>query len=50
LLADDTERLAAILQKVGADLDLRWKNTGHPLTYEEVLEAKDWGSRNAFRR
>jgi phospholipase/carboxylesterase/glyoxalase family protein len=39
---DNTERLAEILQQAGADLDLRWRNTGHPLTYEEVAEAKVW--------
>jgi phospholipase/carboxylesterase len=38
----NTERLAEILRGAGADLDLRWRNTGHPLTYEEVAEAKEW--------
>src|ERR687896_2696267 len=33
---ENTERLAEILQQAGAELDLRWRNTGHPLTYEEV--------------
>ena len=42
---DNTERLATILQEAGADLDLRWKNVGHPLTYEELEEATDWLSR-----
>ena len=28
--------------RAGADLDLRWKNVGHPLTYEELEEARDW--------
>ena len=42
---DNTERLAAILGDAGANLDLRWKNTGHPLTYEELEEARDWLSR-----
>ena len=42
---DNTERLAAILRDAGADLDLRWKNVGHPLTYEELEEARDWLSR-----
>jgi phospholipase/carboxylesterase len=37
-----TERLAEILREAGADLDLRWRNTGHALTYEEVAEAKEW--------
>jgi phospholipase/carboxylesterase len=41
---DNTERLAAILQEAGADLDLRWKNVGHPLTYEELEEARGWFS------
>ncbi len=38
----DTERLAEILHNSGAELDLRWRNAGHPLTYEEVEEAKAW--------
>jgi phospholipase/carboxylesterase len=38
----NTERLAEILREAGADLDLRWRDTGHPLTYEEVAEARDW--------
>ena len=42
---DNTERLAAILGEAGANLDLRWKNVGHPLTYEEVEEAGEWLSR-----
>lgn len=39
---DNTERLAEILTEAGADLDLRWKNVGHPLTYEELEEARAW--------
>jgi phospholipase/carboxylesterase len=39
---ENTERLAEILREAGANLDLRWRNTGHPLTYEEVAEAKEW--------
>jgi predicted esterase len=38
----NTERLAEILTEAGTDLDLRWRDTGHGLTYEEVAEAKDW--------
>jgi phospholipase/carboxylesterase len=38
----NTERLAEILGEAGADLDLRWRDTGHALTYEEVAEAKAW--------
>ena len=39
---DNTQRLADILIEAGADVDLRWRDTGHPLTYEEVREAKQW--------
>jgi phospholipase/carboxylesterase len=39
---DNTQRLADILLEAGADVDLRWRDTGHPLTYEEVGEAKAW--------
>ncbi len=39
---DNTQRLADILREAGADVDLRWRDTGHPLTYEEVSEAKEW--------
>ena len=39
---DNTKRLADILLEAGADVDLRWRDTGHPLTYEEVGEAKTW--------
>jgi phospholipase/carboxylesterase len=39
---DNTQHLADILVEAGADVDLRWRDTGHPLTYEEVGEAKDW--------
>ena len=40
----NTQRLAEILTEAGADLDLRWRDTGHALTYEEVAEAKEWFS------
>ncbi len=39
---DNTGRLADILAEAGAEVDLRWRNVGHPLTYEEVGEAKEW--------
>jgi phospholipase/carboxylesterase len=42
---DNTQRLADILTEAGADVDLRWRNVGHPLTYEEVGEAKQWLAR-----
>jgi predicted esterase len=40
--SQNTQRLAEILTQAGADLDLRWRDTGHGLTYEEVEEAKGW--------
>jgi phospholipase/carboxylesterase/glyoxalase family protein len=39
---DNTQRLADILTEAGAVVDLRWRDVGHPLTYEEVGEAKEW--------
>jgi len=46
----NTQRLAEILTEAGADLDLRWRDTGHALTYEEVAEAKEWFSEVLRRR
>lgn len=43
---DNTERLARMLQEAGAEVDLRWRDIGHPLTYEEVQEARDWLSKS----
>jgi phospholipase/carboxylesterase len=42
---DNTQRLADILIEAGADVDLRWRNVGHPLTYDDVSEAKQWLAR-----
>ncbi len=39
---DNTERLAEILREAGAEVNLRWKETGHALTYKEVEEAHAW--------
>jgi phospholipase/carboxylesterase len=39
---DNSQRLADILGEAGADVDLRWRNTGHGLTNAEVAEAKEW--------
>jgi phospholipase/carboxylesterase len=39
---DNSQRLADILGGAGADVDLRWRDTGHGLTYEEVAQAKEW--------
>ena len=42
---DNSQKLADILREAGADVDLRWRDTGHGLTYEEVEEARAWLSR-----
>ena len=44
---DNAERLAGILREAGAEVDLRWRDIGHPLIREEVEEAKDWLKENA---
>ena len=44
---ENTGRLAEILTEAGAEVDLRWRDTGHGLTYDEVNEAKDWLSKNS---
>jgi predicted esterase len=48
LPAANTGSLAEILKEAGADVDLRWRDTGHGLTYEEVDEAKEWLSENGL--
>lgn len=39
---ENTKTLAEMLESSGADVELRWRDTGHALTYEEVGEAKEW--------
>jgi phospholipase/carboxylesterase len=39
---DNSQRLADILGEAGAVVELRWRDTGHGLTYEEVAQAKEW--------
>jgi len=39
---DETERLAALLRRAGADLTLRWADATHGITGEEVAAAKEW--------
>ena len=39
---NNTQRLADLLTEAGAEVDLRWRNVGHPLTYDDVSEAKQW--------
>jgi phospholipase/carboxylesterase/glyoxalase family protein len=45
---DNTEQLANMLREAGAEVDLRWRDIGHPLTREEVDEARDWLSKNTL--
>jgi phospholipase/carboxylesterase len=39
---DNAERLAALLREAGADVTLRWQNTGHGLENEEIVAARTW--------
>ena len=39
------QHLADILAEANAEVDLRWRDAGHPLTYEEIEEAREWLSR-----
>ena len=39
---EGTDRLADLLQKVGADLTMRWSDRGHQLEPEEIDEARTW--------
>lgn len=38
----EAERLFSILEKSGASITLRWQNSSHNLTEEDVLIAKEW--------
>lgn len=42
IVPDNSERLAKMLEEAGAQVELRWRDIGHALTYEEVREARDW--------
>ena len=37
-----TDRLAAVLTKAGAKVEVRWQNAGHELTPEDFGEGKKW--------
>lgn len=39
---EETERLATILRRSGADLDLRWAKASHAVSGDEVAAAKEW--------
>jgi predicted esterase len=38
----DTERLLDLFKKTGANVSLRWQNSGHELVTEDVNKAKEW--------
>ena len=40
--AAETERLAALLSKMGAAVTVQWQPGGHELTPNDVHEAKRW--------
>jgi phospholipase/carboxylesterase len=42
----ETERLAALLRRAGADVELHWQPSGHQLTQADVTLARDWLSRS----
>jgi predicted esterase len=39
---EKSEQLAALLQDAGADVTLRWQDSGHELNSEEIKYAKEW--------
>lgn len=43
---DHPQRLAALLLGAGADVTLDWRNSGHGLSEDEFLLARDWIGRN----
>jgi predicted esterase len=39
---DQSEQLADLLQDAGADVTMRWQDSGHELNSEEIKYAKEW--------
>ena len=48
--AEDTQRLADMLQGAGATVTLQWRPGGHMLTPDEVTAAAEWLPRTALLR
>ena len=48
--AEETERLAKLLEKYGAEVSLHWSNQGHELNAAELDEARVWLDRMLLRR
>ena len=42
---EQVERLAELLRKAGADVELRWDPAGHTITQAEFAAARDWMAR-----
>lgn len=42
---EQAKRLADILEKAGAEVCFRWRQTGHDLTLAEIKDAREWLSR-----
>jgi len=40
--AEQTEQLASLLRSTGADVTVAWQNSGHELTQQDVITARDW--------
>ncbi|MDG7006143.1 MAG: alpha/beta hydrolase [Nitrososphaerota archaeon] len=41
---EETERLASVLRRAGADLDLRWAKASHAVSHGEVDAARRWAA------
>lgn len=39
---EDTERLAELFKKCGANAFVHWENSGHELKSEEIVDARNW--------
>jgi len=39
---EETERLAGLLERAGADVTLRWADATHGITGDEIAAARDW--------
>lgn len=43
---DEVEGLLELLQKSGATVTLKWQQSGHDLTEKDLMDAKEWLSKN----
>ena len=47
--AEQTEQLASLLRSNGADVTVVWQNSGHELTQQDVMTAREWLARQRTR-